>query len=326
MLQASAAAMTSEDVLKLIGGGLEHRTFDLQSTLRACEAASRTNYETAIRVIQEDMLQQWLQVGESSSLFIEGGLSMAGHGRGASPLSNVCSMLIESLNRDPEVPLWFFCGAHSSPRDAFRGPQGLMRSLISQVLSLFTIKLDFISTPRYRQWLESCNLLGLCDFFEKLMRRIEPPSVVICIIDEISMLESSEWAESCKHVLWKLHGLVNDADVDVTFKLLVTSSDRSRYAMTAFPPECHLKMGGREVVVRNEVTERQIHIVQQRTRHRAERKQTIETIRKRSLTGTWNDTSGDDSDSGFDLGIGGSHIKRQRTIEQIVVDTAVELD
>lgn len=324
--------MTPDDVLRIIGGGLEHRAFDLQSTLRASEAADLTNLETATRVVKDDMLQLWLYRGESSSLFIEGGPLMAGYGRGASPLSNVSSMLIKSLDRDPEVPIWFFCGAHSSPRDPLRGPQGLMRSLISQVLSLFPIKLDFISTPRYKQQLGSHNLFALLDCFEKLIQRIEPPSVVICVIDEICMLEKPEWAESCKHVLYKLQALVEDEDVSVIFKLLVTSSDRSRYAVTTFPAECHLKMADREAGARHEMTERQIQIVQQRTRHRIERKETIETIRKRSFTKTLDDTSSDDSgsDSGWEIGRPHSKpdflTKRLKTTESTVVDTTVEIE
>lgn len=174
-------------------------------------------------------------------------------------MSLLSSSVINSLHdKEPAVTVYFFCGSHTSSKDPIKGPHGMMRSLICQILRLFSIELDFISSRLYREQLQSFNLHSLCDCFGKLVKRLPIDTVLICIVDSICFFETKEWAQDCRRAVDDLRDLADDDELDPVFKLLVTSPSRSRYVGPTWPAQYRLPLPADDLSGRNGPTERQI--------------------------------------------------------------------
>ena len=258
MLERAATSLSQDDLLDMLGVSAECPLQDLRRTLRTGQSMDLSVSHMAQGIIEGERLREWLSTDSSSSLFIEGGLSLASYGRNT-PMSYMSSVVIESLqDKEPAVAIYFFCGSHTSSKDPTKGPQGMMRSLICQVLRLFTVDLNFISTRRYREQLQCFNLHGLCDCFRKLVKRLPMDSVLFCIIDSICFFEKREWTEDCLKVINDLRDLADEDELGALFKLLVTSPSRSRQVGGTWPPQCRLLLPANDLHGRGGATERQI--------------------------------------------------------------------
>lgn len=73
---------------------------------------------------------------------------------------------------------------------------------------------------------------------------LPPGFVLVCIIDGVSLYETSDWAEDLRAILKTLNSLTRDAKVYAVFKILVTSTMASRQATRYIPREDHLMDAG----------------------------------------------------------------------------------
>lgn len=71
---------------------------------------------------------------------------------------------------------------------------------------------------------------------------LPPGFVLVCIIDGVSLYETSDWAEDLRAILETLNSLTRDARVYAVFKILVTSTMASRQATRYIPREDHLML------------------------------------------------------------------------------------
>ena len=261
ILEKAAISLNTADLLDIMGVGDHSPTKDLKQSLRAGQSMELTATLAAQGTIENIKFKEWLSTDMSTALLVEGSYPSADFGR-STPVSLMSSFVIDSLqDKDPAIPLHFFCGSHSSSSDPFRGPQGLMRSLICQLVDWCTFELDFVSTRRYREQLECFNVRILCDCFRKLVERVSMNATLFCIIDSISFFERKEWAESCRFVVNELQDLADDetAVPRATFKLLITSPSRTRCFVDIIPPERHLLLpSADDESGRNGATERQV--------------------------------------------------------------------
>lgn len=67
-------------------------------------------------------------------------------------------------------------------------------------------------------------------------------SVLVCVIDGVSLYETSEWAEELRQILETINALTRDTKVRAVFKVLVTSALASRQAIRYIPQEDHLML------------------------------------------------------------------------------------
>ncbi|KAL9115249.1 MAG: hypothetical protein Q9227_001043 [Pyrenula ochraceoflavens] len=258
MLQRAAAALTPYDLLDILGVNAEIQLLDTQRILRASQLPELSISQSAQGIFEKEEFKNWQIIDDSMAIYVEGSPPWASFGRITS-LSLISSAVIEHFQgKDPAVPINFFCGLHTSSKDSLRGPQGMMRSLISQVLRLYTVDLDFISTRHYREQLQSFHVHTLCDCFANIVKRLSMDTVLFCVIDGISHYDTREWTEDYRAVVNCLIDLTGDEQLEPIFKLLISSSSRSRYIRSILPSEYCLSLPDAEDDCRSGPTEREI--------------------------------------------------------------------
>ncbi|KAJ9616703.1 hypothetical protein H2200_000422 [Cladophialophora chaetospira] len=261
ILENAANGLSQADLLEILDVSPEAPIEDFRRIHRACQSIDPSDYQIAQGVFEGAKFKEWLSADVSDALLIEGGPALATHGRFAS-LSLTSCLAIECLDdKDPAATIFHFCRRHTFSKDPLQGPQGLMRSLICQVLRLFQneIKLGFTATTfrRYQEQLESYNLQTLCDCFAKVVRQLPREMVLFCIIDGIDSFEKHDWAESCRFMIRELQDILYEYECGPVFKLLVTSPVRSRHVGDTFHSRYRLLLSRDGSSGRNDPTERE---------------------------------------------------------------------
>lgn len=195
-------------------------------------------------LLQIKQFQGWLLSKDSDLLLVDGNADFDSSGPGRiSPMSFLCATLVLSLlnNRPRPVSLHFFCGLHVASDDSLRGPNGLVRSLITQLLlTQREFSLNFINSHAYRKDLESQTLVALCHTFQQLVKQLPLDTLVLCVIDGISLYERAEWQGDLAFVVDRLNEIVKDECLQPTFKLLMASPYTSRYTQRQVAPCQHV--------------------------------------------------------------------------------------
>jgi hypothetical protein len=178
-------------------------------------------------VFQSPRFKHWIQSPAPDALVVDGNLTdgMARY----SATSLLCGMIIQSLVKQKAIHvLSFFCGSHNSRYDPLSGPGGLLRSLISQLLSIQQFDVGFL---KFGQWIEGPlinDIRTLSRLFGRLFEQL-PNTVIFCIIDGFSILEDETWAWELQLVLKTLISTVTEGQANARLKLLITSTTRSRF-------------------------------------------------------------------------------------------------
>jgi hypothetical protein len=167
-----------------------------------------------------------------------------------SPMSAICASLARVLtgrkrgsarDRPAAMVLYHFCGQHLTQRDTLRGPEGLIRSLVHQLLMQSgdvenctprrqgQVPLEFVDTELL--WgVDEHDIASLCKLFSELVIRLHPARPVFCIIDGVSEIETAldGWRGDTCLIVKELLGLVDDAHrAGPGLRVLLTSSTRS---------------------------------------------------------------------------------------------------
>lgn len=191
--------------------------------------------------VKTPQVKQWLHALSSSVVLVEGCGTRPQAGRVA-PLSHVCATFIQILNnsggaegdsKTTKTTLFFFCGQHVMEKDSLQGPQGLMRSLLAQLI-LTLVQNNWVqdSTPIKllhkqgfgAQELENFSLQDVCQLFHQLLSSVPSGSTVFALVDGISYFEHSEvWRGEFELVIGCLARITADDELGRMFKLLLTS-------------------------------------------------------------------------------------------------------
>jgi hypothetical protein len=253
---------------------------DLDHIMRAGRSTELEADLAAQEIIEADVFNTWLNSADSTALFV-GGASALNSSRTITPMSIVSGNVIEFYADVHEATtIHFFCGRNDSSTGSLSGPYGMIRSLICQILWHFPIQLDFISSPRYRQQLENHDFFTLCDCLEKVVQRLPPQAVVICVIDSICFFEKARWTDNLQKAVNILLNIVDDDETPM-FRLLVTSPRRTRYVADLFALDCQMLLGGdatREG--RSAPSERQRRTAARRTRHAPRQNRLLQSLRE----------------------------------------------
>ena len=180
-------------------------------------------------------LQKWITTPESSALFINA--NHKGFTR-QQPTSFICAKLVDSITPAPSHPqpeprmslsLAFFCGEHLSKDDPDSGPDGMMRSLLAQLLLAYR---DFdLRTIQRMQNLNYDDVNDLCDVFDLLITQLPQYIVVFCVLDAVSFYEDNPTVcEEASIVVQALVDVVERTrrESGCAFKLLLMSPWNSR--------------------------------------------------------------------------------------------------
>ena len=190
--------------------------------------------DRVVAIMRSPKLQTWITTTDSSALFINANHEESTRQQSA---SFVCAKLVDSMtpspsNAPPEsrmsLPLACFCGEHLQKDDPDSGPDGMMRSLLAQLLLAYR---DFdLRTVQQMQNLDYSDVNDLCDVFDILITQLPHYLVIFCVIDAISFYEDNA-------KLREKAGIAVQALVDVVertresgcvFKLLLMSPWNSR--------------------------------------------------------------------------------------------------
>jgi hypothetical protein len=284
---------------------------DLDHVMRAGRSTELEADLTAQGIIEADMFNTWLNSADSTALFV-GGVSALNSSRTITPMSIVSSNVIEFYADVHEATtIHFFCGRNDSSAGSLSGPQGMIRSLICQILWHFPIQLDFISSPRYRQQLENHDFLTLCDCLEKVVQRLPPQAVIICVIDSICFFEKARWTDNLKKAVNILLNIVDDNESPM-FRLLVTSPRRTRHVADLFALDCQMLLGGdatREG--KSAPSARQRSMAARRDRHAPRQNRLLQSMRESHVHPLETEATDinyfSESESDFDLENGDAH-------------------
>lgn len=207
---------------------------DVEAKLRTIWATPRQDQDRVVAIMRSHKLQKWITSTDSSALLINA--NYKGSTR-QQPTSFICAKLVDSITPSPSntqlefrvtLPLAFFCGEHLQKDDPDSGPDGLMRSLLAQLLLAYR---DFdLRTIQHMQDLNYDDVNDLCDVFDQLITQLPHYIVVFCVVDAISFYEDSPAVcEEASIVVQALVDVVERTkESGCAFKLLLMSPWNSR--------------------------------------------------------------------------------------------------
>lgn len=213
---------------------------DIQITMRQGMSLDPSCQGQAYTLMRNSKFNTWLKSRGAQVLLVDGNSNSIALCR-ISPISLLCATLARSLEDvQSAICVQFFCGLHTSSYDSLSGPQGLVRSLISQLLSFGNFDLAFINTRTSRDRIQSYELDHLCELFRELLHQIPIDVTVFCIIDSISLYERHEWNHDICFVVRKLREITEAVELNAVFKLFIASSCRSRHVNGHIAPQDQL--------------------------------------------------------------------------------------
>lgn len=145
--------------------------------------------------------------------------------------ANLCSFALNNIS-----PMSFFCGLHNttaSHKDPWAGPNGLIRSLIFQIIcSLYRhnlLNIDLIHSRWYLKDLEEHDLATLCETLHRLVGQCSPEMAIYCVIGGIGCFDKGlhRSFQQDQFIIDALHDIVEDDMLRCRFKMLMTNSGQS---------------------------------------------------------------------------------------------------
>ncbi|KAK6823052.1 hypothetical protein RU639_006101 [Aspergillus parasiticus] len=155
-----------------------------------------------------------------------------------SPMSLFCATFILAMAKvqKEEILAHFFCGLHNttaSHKDPWAGPNGLIRSLVFQIISsLYRRKLlniDFVHSRGYLKDLEEHDLATLCETLHRLVGQCSPEMTIYCVIDGIGCFDKDVHRsfQQVQVIIDALQDIVQDDMLRCRFKVLMANPDQS---------------------------------------------------------------------------------------------------
>ena len=216
----------------LLGVSPQHPINDIQIILKELDQFGSSAQAQAQQLFASPAFASWMASIQPTSLLVHGNFPESGPGR-ITPLSILCAMLTLQLHRNSNaenkqtIILHHFCGLHGSrhnPVDSLVGPNGLIRSILAQLLQTGRrFNLDFINTTDFVHQLEEHNIQKLCSTFFELVEQLSRKTTVICILDGLSEFTSTQFQNELLDVVHILNRLVTHRTLRSRFKLLCTT-------------------------------------------------------------------------------------------------------
>lgn len=188
-------------------------------------------------LLRNKKFQTWLNSETTRGLFVNDNLQST---KQPSSMQFACVTLIQGLIESQDATtLSFFCSLHAYGRTTTEGPQGLIQSLISQLLPLHRFDVGFIDEA-YLDNLRRFRTDYFCDLFTRLVKQMPNHTVLFCIIDSISVFDVSKYGSDMSLIteaLSKLTQALASTPGAPMFKVLMTTSKSSKRIRNSFLPE-----------------------------------------------------------------------------------------
>ncbi|KAK6524568.1 hypothetical protein TWF281_011472 [Arthrobotrys megalospora] len=230
---------------------------DIKNILSKVQDFDARSQSQAQSMVQKERFLMWMSNNEPDILLIDGNLpSSASDNLSAMSLFSATFAISMASIRPDDVFIHFFCGLHTSGRDWFYGPNGLVRSLIVQLLRALDQRgdpnLGFINSRRYVRRLKEHDLGTLCAAVEELMLQFPAGTTIYCIIDGVSVYDKDYQGlfDGMKIVLGRLQDIVQSDNLENNLKILCTTPGRStRRVKQLVHPECHIELSSNNLNV-----------------------------------------------------------------------------
>ena len=294
-MQEDQNGLNHADLLEIMDVSDLVITNDSRAVHKACQTINPEDMHIPEGILAGPKFTHWVANEMSGSLFLEGGQALAIRGRYAA-LSLMSCLVVECVKvKEAAMTMQHFCKLHNSSKDSLQGPQGMVRSLISQVLYFLGPKTQLGLTPsrKFREKLESHNLRALCECFAQIVRKADADTVLFCVIDGINEFEKHATAEDCRFVINELQDMVQEFEHGPIFKLFITSPVRSKFVGNMFNPQSRLLLSGDGSLGRDDPTEREMA-------HGIRRRRAPETAVFKSLRSTLQAKMQESSDGSSD--------------------------
>lgn len=211
-----------------------HETQDLAHVRREAPQFDTKSMDSGASIVRNAAFQGWMSSDKPEFVYLEGKLNRL-YGN-ISPISYFCAQLVWKLKHSSPTTaiLHYFCNQHVASNDSLRGPRGLMRSLIYQLLRAWPmISLDDINLEGINHE-SSISIHEFCHLFEVIADQIPPQYTIFCIIDDVNRLERDEWKDEYGAFMSMLDRMASGSDekeegINLRFKVLITSSGQSRW-------------------------------------------------------------------------------------------------
>lgn len=175
------------------------------------------------QLVTTAQFREWIGTAASHILLIHGDFGEPSK-HYVSALSLFCTTIVEALRRmNGFLPLVFFCGRHLDTGDGPIGGEGIIKSLVAQLLQQ-----QIFDTRQLHQEIDlnrvnSGDVLELCVLFRWLARRVPENVTLFCLIDGIILYERSDHEYTMGQVLAYLLELTRDLSIRSILKVLITS-------------------------------------------------------------------------------------------------------
>lgn len=231
--------LESHQLLELLAINRTEIAKNLTSMLRLGQAADSSYHNRGSLLMRSPDFQHWLTSTSPNFLLVDGN----GHSAAerTSAMTFISALLAQSLSDEGASCIHYFCGLHTARSDDLSGPSGLLRALLAQLVSLHALRVGFTDNSEYHE-LQRFDNTRLCTLFSDLVKDLPKGLILVCIIDGVSLYETSEWTEDLRRILETLNDLTRDPEVCAVFKVLVTSALASRQATRYIPFEDHLRL------------------------------------------------------------------------------------
>lgn len=177
-------------------------------------------------LVAHRQLKSWLHKTTSCSLLVNGNVNLEA-AEGESCLSFVDAQLVRIVTQSDAFVLSYFC-AFDAQNDA--GAAGVLASFVEQLLTQMLSRgmIVDLSFLRSEQWdaLERWDGLILYIVLKELVAQLSDGSVLVCVLDEMTLFETKALGDETDEVMRRLKRLASGSE-NVIFKLLVTCRGRA---------------------------------------------------------------------------------------------------
>ncbi|KAF8855714.1 hypothetical protein BDZ45DRAFT_625997, partial [Acephala macrosclerotiorum] len=210
----------------------QHPNKDFERALMQKSKFSTAAQGQVQSLLRHNRFLQWMNRHDPDMILVDANIRSSGPGMSAISVFSATFVAGMVKVHPDEVVVHFFCNSHMAPRDAWHGPNGLVRSLIVQlVMKLVKMKilnLDFIDNRDFLMALEEHDLDSLCDVLYSLVSQFPADTTVYCIIDSISSFDKGSAVQNStfkdlEAVVDWLQRIVEDRSLVPIFKVMMTN-------------------------------------------------------------------------------------------------------
>ncbi|KAI0162323.1 hypothetical protein GGR57DRAFT_318863 [Xylariaceae sp. FL1272] len=227
-LSIAGLSLSAFDLMRILDVDARHSIEDLGFVLKQSFRMGPEEVGRARWLMKATQFQNWMNGLCHQLLMADGAMRL----EKVSPMSIFTATMATSLLQVPSfIVLHFFGGKNLDPdaEDELPGPQGMVRSLISQLILNFTPSppnLSEINTPEFIRELQHWGFRALSEVLRILITQLPPSTTLYILLDGISYYEQGQWLSELQYFIGLLRHIMSRPSGPY-LKVLMTNAGRS---------------------------------------------------------------------------------------------------